>query len=266
MTSRHLNELMDVCRPGHNDVNQPELKELASKLSEDPTLRHLFARSQEVDAAIRTSFQAVAPPPGLAERLLDAIPVEEGEGVVELAEAESRVELAKRSSRRSFAMWGSFVVATSLVVAAILFSIPTSDSDLKLSSPSEIAETVGRWNADLEDASWQSTETIPDDDFPTWQHLGVRSVTRWEWVSKPPIACYDFKTETVTDTVRLFVMKPTKSSVAMPTVPPLGYPLPNGWYVGAWQGNDRVYFLAVRANRNSKSLYSRMIRSRIPHA
>ena len=62
--------------------------------------------------------------------------------------------------------------------------------------------------------------------------------------------------------VRLFVSKPTSTEVFPPS-PPAGYPSPNGWHVGAWQANGRVYYLAVYAHRDSKLLYSRVIGSRI---
>ncbi len=260
MTSEHLHDLIDACRPSHDDVDQPEFSELAIELPQDPNLQRLFERSQQLDAAIRTTFQKVTPPPGLAERLLEAIDAassEEVEGSVVVAEAESRVEPAKRSSRRSFAIWTG-VASLAAVAAAIVFwfQLPAPIS----SSERDIAELVEQWNAELDEANWQSAASVAVQDFPTWQHLKIGPDDRWQWVSKRRIACYDFAVSG--GTVRLFVMKPTPSA-ELPAAPPAGYPSPDGWHVGAWRANGRGYFLAVYANGGSKDLYSRVIASSI---
>ena len=260
MTSRHLHDLIDACRPGHEDVDLPEFSELARELAQDPKLQRLFERSQELDAAIRTTFQSVTPPPGLAERMLVAIEaasIEQGEGT--LAVAEARVEPVKRSSRRSFAIWSGIA---SLAAVALVFAYWFQLPEPVTSSERDIAELVDRWNAELdEQADWQAIANIPSQDFPTWQHLDLRGVARWQWVTKRRSVCYDFAG--TGGTVRLFVMKQTPSA-GLPTMPPDGYPSPNGWHVGAWQAKGRVYYLAVKANGGSnKDLYSDVIRSSI---
>lgn len=263
MNPRHLHELIDACRPGHEDADQPELSELARELKQDPNLQRLFERSQKLDEAIRTSFQAVTPPPGLAERLLASIEapaIEIGEAGPAIEETEPQVELPRHASRRTFGIWAGVV---SLVTVAALITLwfkwpqPASSS-----SDRDIAEIVDRWNADLDETSWQTTESIPAEDFPTWQHLRISGDDRWQWVSKRRIACYDFAIEG--GKARLFVIKST-ALVALPTAPPpVGYPSPSGWHVGAWQANGRVYYLAVSADVDSKGLYSRMISSPPP--
>ena len=261
MTSRHLHELIDACRSGHEDVGQPELGELARELAQDPKLQRLFERSQRLDAAIRTTFQSVTPPAGLAERLLEAIETasnEERQETPAVAEAESRVELAKRSSRRSFAIWTGAASLSAIATAiAIWFVMP---EPISTRSDREIAEDVERWNTELDETDWQTTANIPLRDFPTWQHLAVGSRDRWQWVTKGRIACYDFNTSRFADgaTVRLFVLKPT-AAVALPGTPPVGYSLPGGWHVGAWQAKGRVYYLAIQAGGDSKRLYSELI-------
>ncbi|MEO8494863.1 MAG: hypothetical protein ABI614_07315, partial [Planctomycetota bacterium] len=252
-------ELIDACRPGHEDVDQPEFSALAQELAKDPKLQRLFDRSQELDAAIRTTFQSVTPPPGLAERLLEAIEnavsadVEATPAVMEPA---GQVTPVKRASRRSFAIRAGIASLSAVAAAiAIWFAMPQP-----VSAPSdrEIAEDVDQWNAELKEANWQAIANIPSQDFPTWQHLKFGNGDRWQWVSKQRIACYDFAIKE--GKLRLFVMKPA-ASVALPASPPVGYPSPDGWHVGAWQANGRVYYLAVSANGDSKRLYSRVIAS-----
>ncbi len=270
MTSRHLYELIDACRPGHDDINQPEFGELTESLARDADLQRLFARAQEVDLAIRTTFQAVTPPPGFAERLLkaiDGVADESSEDApIEIGAAEPTVELAKRSSRRAFAVW---IGAASLSAVAALLAVWSAMPQPK-SAPTDhaIAETVDQWNSQLDKvAKWQSVANLPEDDFPTWQHLRTGRDDRWQWVSKRRIVCYDFviRPKENGEIVRLFISKPT-SADSLPANPPAGYPSPDGWHVGAWQANGRVYYLAVYANHDSKSLYSRVIGARIAPA
>lgn len=259
MTSRHLHELIDACRPGHNDVDEPEFSELAQELAQDPKLQRLFDRSQELDATIRTAFQSVTPPPGLAERLLEAIENASSadvEAASAVAEPAPQVTPVKRASRRSFAIRAGIASLSAVAAAiAIWLAMPQPAS---APSDREIAEDVDQWNAELKEANWQAIANIPSQDFPTWQQLKVGDGDRWQWVSKRKIACYDFAINE--GKMRLFVMKPA-TSVALPASPPAGYPSPTGWHVGAWQANGRVYYLAVSANGDSKRLYSRVIAS-----
>ena len=261
MTSKDLRELIDACRPGHEDVNQPEFRELERELSQDTDLQRLFERSQALDREIQTTFRSVTPPLGLAERLLEAIEpqlIEGRKAAPVVADTESRVERPKHFSRRAVAMWAA--VTTLAAAAAVIVLWIRSPGPTSLSSPSEIAEVVDRWNADLDQASWQPPQDLPAQDFPTWQHLDLRGVARWQWVTERRIACYDFAIDE--GRVRLFVIKPA-GSLSLPNTPPVGYPSPNGWHVGAWQEGGRAYYLAVHADGNSKRLYSDVIASRI---
>lgn len=284
MTSRHLYELIDACRPSQEDIDRPEFSELAKELSQDPNLRRVFARSQEVDSAIQKVFQDVAPPPGFAERLLESIDQLDASPAV--AEAKPRVEPAtrttpearlfektellvepcvepaRRSSRRSLAIMAGIASISALAATiAIWLAMPQP-----ITTPTDhaIAEIVDQWNTDLNEANWQTAVNIPSGDFPTWQHLKLSRDDRWQWVSKRRTVCYDLviKPRENGEIVRLFVHQPT-SPALLPATPPAGYPSPLGWHVGAWQANGRVYYLAVYAERDSKSLYSRVVGSRI---
>jgi negative regulator of sigma E activity len=271
MTSRHLYEMIDACRPGHDDINQPEFSELANAMSQDLDLQRLFARSQAVDSAMRTAFQAVIPPPGFANRLIEAIEAaateESDETSIAVADSELQVELANRPSRRTFAIWTG-VVSLSAVAATIVIWLTMSPPVTRLTDQS-IAENVDQWNLELDKvANWQSAANLPAQDFPTWQHLKISDGDRWQWVSKRRVVCYDLliKPREDGEIVRLFISQPT-AAVSLPANPPAGYPSPRGWHVGAWQANGRVYYLAVYANpdgdRDSKSLYLSVIRPRI---
>lgn len=272
MTSNRLYELIDACRPGHDDIDQPEFRELAIALSRDAELKRVFERSQGFDAALQDAFQSVTPPAGLGDRILTALEtpsIDDAERNSSVEEVESRVELAKHDTRRSF-LFGAksigSVVAVLAVVALIAMGFKPSGES---SSPSDvaIAEHVASWNAELDNNTpWQKDANALAKEFPTWQSLDLRSAAGWKWVSERRIVCYDFainRDDATDGKLRLFVFKPTKS-VALPSNPPAGYPSSDGWHVGAWQANGRVYYLAVYANRESKSLYEKVMASFSP--
>ena len=70
MNSKRLLEMLEACRPGHDDLAQPELQPLADELTRDERLQTAWARSQRHDAEIARAMLDVATPAGLLDRLL----------------------------------------------------------------------------------------------------------------------------------------------------------------------------------------------------
>lgn len=255
--------MIDACRPGHSDIDEPEFKELVDELSQNPELRDIFTRSQEVDAAIRTTFQTVTLPPGLENRLLMLVEALEQDG--DVAKFEPQTAPVEVSNRRSFAIVAAFAVMGTVAAAITwLIVLPKPASML---SDQAIAEQVDQWNTKLDEAGWQSVANGPTQDFPEWQHLKLRAEDRWQWISRQQVVCYDFaiSQRSNREIVRLFVRKAT-SSDRFPASPSAGYPSPHGWHIGAWRANNRVYYLAVKAERDSRLLYSRIVKTQISPA
>lgn len=257
MTSKRLLEMIDACRPGSDDLSQPELSELADELSRNPQLQNVFDQSQELDLSIRSSFQAVAPPHGLVDRLLESL--EKNSPDAEDLEAhpdfdQPLVELSPRKSRRTWTMLVGSASLTAIVAALVIWlQAPSTEWTL---SESAIAARVDVWNKSLEDDHWQGVADSTPAGFPTWRHLKLGRHDRWQWLAIDQVVCYDLANGE--GTARLFVMKPA-AKMALPATPSPGYPSAAGWHVGAWQANGRVYFLAVRTEANSKRLYERII-------
>ncbi len=263
MTSKRLLEMIDACQPDSDDLSQSELSELSDALSRDPQLQHVFEQSQELDLSLRSSFQAVTPPAGLVDRLLAAVEDDAiGNEVVDtqLDSDEHRVELPERPSRRALTIWAGVASLSAVVVVAAMW-LQTPSTEWTLTEPT-IAARVGQWNNALEEDNWQPVSDGAVAEFPTWAHLKLSRHDRWQWTKVGEIVCYDLATGE--GEARLFVMKPLPG-MALPKTPPVGYLSPEGWHVGGWQANGRVYFLAVRADRNSKRLYSQII-APPPHA
>lgn len=63
-------EAMESCRPGHDDLADPEMAWLARELEASPELVGLHRRLQRLDAAMADAFRDVPVPPGLEARIL----------------------------------------------------------------------------------------------------------------------------------------------------------------------------------------------------
>ncbi len=65
-----LNEAIDACRLGSQDLSLPELRELAARIDQDVEVRRVFSRCQQLDASIGKAFEDVTVPGDLCEKLL----------------------------------------------------------------------------------------------------------------------------------------------------------------------------------------------------
>ncbi len=64
---------MESCRPGHDDLGDPEMASLARELEASPELAGLHRRLQRLDAAIADAFRDVPVPAGLEARILSRL-------------------------------------------------------------------------------------------------------------------------------------------------------------------------------------------------
>jgi hypothetical protein len=68
---------MDLCRAGREDLEAPELRELAWQIEHDAKLRQIFAGLQRLDARIREALEEVPVPEGLSARIEAALAADE---------------------------------------------------------------------------------------------------------------------------------------------------------------------------------------------
>jgi hypothetical protein len=73
MDPRELHERLDACRPGSDDLAQPELAAVRAELQRDAGLRRRANKSEQFDRAVAASMQDVTVPLGLKERLLASL-------------------------------------------------------------------------------------------------------------------------------------------------------------------------------------------------
>ena len=147
-------EAMEACRPGSDDVSQPEMAALSAQLAASPALDRAYERLQKLDGALVVAFRNVPAPEGLGDRILAAVAVDsaaasdEGcasaiDSAVASPSADEPVALASRR-KASFRRTGRRVLlgamassaAAALIVAVVWPFLPapaTRDSEAILS-------------------------------------------------------------------------------------------------------------------------------------
>ncbi len=239
MTKKRLLEMIDACRPGHPDLDDPDLALLADNLRHDEALSARYDRSQRTDEAIGAAVRNVPVPDDARDRLFAAL------------ERRTRLRIW---TRRGFVAGGIVIAATVLLV----LSIAQEPDRVNFNSPHAIAAAVERWDGKLNAAVWWAGETAPTSDLPHYRGLPL-PIKRWQWASPNDISCYELFDDKIYGSlcnVRLFVMQqPTKPVKLGPGLPQNAYPSAS-WTTGAWQSGGCVYVLAVsRDGRPAPGLY-----------
>jgi len=110
---------IEACRPGSDDLADPELEFLAAELEADPELADLYDRLQFLDAKLAVAFRDVPTPEGLEQRLLDRLAAAQVEQTIPADSATAASPRPKRISRKLlWAAGGVAGVAAAVLVAA----------------------------------------------------------------------------------------------------------------------------------------------------
>lgn len=262
MTEREIQQAMDVCRPGDEDLSQPEMAALVDMLRSDLAVRNRFERSQRLDAALAGLFREVPVPDGLENRLLAALesaapqagqtpePISTRDSSAELAGHSARLGPKTRSRRQRIGMILAGSLAVTAAVLAFLLGVPYSGigeprADDRL--PGEVlawTEAVVRegWNRDFEAAALR--------DHPL--DSAVRAAPqRWCLIA----TAYDQQTVVYDlasrggDLALVFCMRSRVRTSALPELPPWNaFSATGGLMLGVWRRGDLVYVLAVRGS------------------
>ena len=173
MTDQEIQQAIDACRPGSDDLQRPEMAALAEAIRCDPDVRRRYDCSQQFDASVRGVFRDVPVPAGLADRLLAAVEPSLGRATEELQEpvtplssghdvrkdAEDASRWPHRRRRRILSIVAGGLTAAAALAGFLLlvpyFGVAEPRPDDRL--PGEImvwADAVVRqgWNEDLQTA------------------------------------------------------------------------------------------------------------------
>ncbi len=239
-------EAIEACRPGSDDLSDPDLAFLATELAAKAELDSAFERSQQVDGLLTEVFQNQPVPEGLEQRILARLEAARAEEDAsdELAPDEPATPRPatghRRVSRRTWlSVGGATAVAASLLVATLLhWQAPneyTGQDVLELA--------IDLFNTPSSD-SWQTSS--PPSAYPLSPKV-VATDIRWRKVPSflgHRAVAYDLSTPGGTQAT-LFVVKCPVDGLS--TAPPLRPALMTGGRsTSAWQSGSLVYVLVVR--------------------
>ncbi len=232
-------ESLDVCRPGSDDVADPELAHLAAAMAADPQLEEIYERLQKTDAVLAGSIQDVPVPDGLAQRLT---------GQLAAASQKQVAARPKRKTRRWLLIGGgSLTAAVVLLVAVVSFLTPPE--------PIALAEVLERgiefFNEESPGTVYPLSENAPPSAYPFSSAVVEMPQTQWRrirgFLGGRGVA-YDLSGPGGT-TATLYVVR--RRVADAPESPPLRPGLHTaGFSVSTWQSQSQgvLYVLVVRGN------------------
>ncbi len=276
---KRIIEGIEACRPGSEDLQSPEMSNVARQVQHDPEVAQFYERVQQWDAAISAAMDQVSVPSGLADRILlrlrsaDSTPDEPEQpailngAVVAAALTVDQSSLATSTlsaasvsmgahdaaggrAQSTFSRWSRrqwlaafSTIAAGILVAAFLSTWLPGRADMPLE---EIAET---WRQQLGPA-WHDAQHAPGD-FAVPPAILARPAG-WQWIvthgSGRGVA-YELQDRTGAKAV-LYVVRLSRPE--LPTAPPLGPQMTTGGKaVGYWQSAGRVYVLVVPGDDRS---------------
>jgi hypothetical protein len=241
---RRTIEIIESCRPGSDDLRDPQFADAAHEIDQDTTAARFYDQTQRQDARIVGAIDQVPVPPGLAERILarleehDQAVAATEQIIAATAETQVRLAITPKSRRR----WVQAVAATAaIVVVAITFGHfmrPASQPPLELVAAEFLAE-LGAVNSDWQPMT-QAPATAP---FPD----GVAgTATGWRRLSRGVATAYRVA-HPVSGSAVLFVSRMTSEN--LPGSPPADpQSATGGQAIGFWKVGPRVYMLVVPGN------------------
>ena len=243
-------EAIEVCRPGSDDLSDPELAFVAARMAADPALRAIYDRLQRLDAKVSDAFRDVPLPDGLAGRILDRLAVaapdratpDEDVPLVQAPPPSASAKPQPRISRRwLLAGAGSLAAAAAVLVAVVLFPQPTVHDKVEiLDFAMDYFEADGPRRVEGD----RVADVPPPDDYPISGVL-QNSQTRWRRVSdfldRRGVA-YDLARPGAAGATLYVVRCPAPG---LPAAPPLRPSFTRNRSTAAWQQGALLYVLVV---------------------
>lgn len=255
----HIIEAMEACRPGSDDVGDPELAFLAAYLAANPELDETYERLQRLDGALTKAFQEVPVPEGLADRLLnqlsqsieapaDALPAEAEPAQDDEVTREEPIAATAPPKKPVSRRW-LLVGAAGLALAGSLLLAVVLQSDRTVFTEAQIAEMAIRF-FDAESLSPGDgrlvVESPPPKEFPISRMVFQHAQVRWRAVSQflgQNGVAYELARP---DGARATLYVTRQAGVGTPSTPP---PQPvlttHNRSVSAWQSGSLLYVLVV---------------------
>ncbi len=246
MNERKLSEMIDACRPGSDDLDQPEMARLAKQIAAEPSLRTRYERTQQLDARIARSIADVDVPPGLHERVLSKLC---GAGVP------ACIDPNYAPSRRGRLLYNRRIISLAAVAVGLLLLVGgyvlwprhhsfNYDDLLKLSTD---------WYTQLRrEVAWQFLP--PHEMVRDYPVAGAIRPHPGHWADVSSLigesACaYDLTTVDGRHAALLVILHPDPIASASPPLKPGSST--GGLMVGCWQSGNLVYILMVEGSERA---------------
>ncbi|MBM4092845.1 MAG: DUF3379 domain-containing protein [Planctomycetes bacterium] len=277
MKRNRLLKLMDCCRPGHDDLGQPEMVALAEAIDRDPAVHEEWEALQAWDRQLSEAITAdVSVPPGLAGRLLDGLrqsaereqrPSETARGCSPADNAEEGAARADSPTvairpRQHWRWWWPAAAGAALVAAAVLVAVVLrfgnwSDSLTGI----QVAESARDWLHALatQEDGWLQQQP-PTDLYPLDTTLRFPAV-RWQRfraLDDTQAVAYVAELPPDRALAYLLVIRTTQGRQLPPVPPPVPDATTGNLCIGVWKNADCLYVLMVPGDRVQ---YGRLLRS-----
>lgn len=224
---RGIVEAIDACRPGSNDLDAPEMNDLARRLKEDRGVAAAFESLQRWDVKVGKAVGDVPVPEGLQTRILARLMSAEPEQAV-VASA------AATAPRR---VWLGIAVAASM---AVVLTTAWFWSRRAPVTAENLSARVASWRQQIDPNAWQSTGSAPGS-YPVSQRVLGRRFG-WQPVGQGVVVAYDLagpgKSPAVLLVVRVRI-------AGLPKRPPARATWTQNRSVAAWQSGELLYVLVV---------------------
>jgi len=227
-------EKMEACRPGHDDLDNPELAGLAAEIAVRRDLENRFARLQRLDGALADAIQEVPVPDGLAGRLMAALPL--------------AGEPAAFAHRHVRPWWFAAALAVAALVL-VLVSIWQSARSVPWTATAVLEEAVALFSNGGQEAGRPISDSSPPHALPLSPAVHAWPQASWHSISgfldRNGVA-YDLTSGRGTRAT-LYVVKRTVAG--LPDEPPSRPALGTGnCTAAAWQEGSLLYVLVVQGD------------------
>jgi hypothetical protein len=242
-----LLEALEACRPDRGDVADLEMAELAAQLAADPRLRAMRDRLERIDRSIGAAFRDVPVPEGLADRILQQLPLQSPQAEA-APPAAPPGELPSAPRRRSRRWWvaGSVVAALGLSLL-VAFGIPFMRLEPLDGAGRRLEQQAMEFFQ--QDDGGAVLDAAPED-FPFSDRVhwfGELRCRRVEGLAGRAAVAYDFSGPRG-ERATLYVLRSHAKN--LPSEPPRPFSSQD-LSVGAWQTDGWVYVLVVQGPRPS---------------
>jgi hypothetical protein len=266
MNDRELIAGLNLCRPGADDLQHPELADVAKQVASDPRAQAIHVRIDRIDTTVRAAMHEVTLPTGFETRLLSRIrdamadQTDASSSTAAKSNVTSQPQAPTVVSRRRWLAWSTGAAATAATVAAVIFALrdtPLDEDQLHASS---------QWHdALIAKSKWLELgrDNLGDHTFPSELRWTPRRYCDATSVVGRDAYAYDLTTPGG-PAATLFVIQQEDNAHLSASAPLEPHLRTQGYSIAYWQRDDAIYVVVVESDRVED--YRMLLRTSVPLA